>query len=72
MFHLHIYKHKLSVLNTCMQNNLFIECLFSYFVGILNKYDGFFKCVLYHNDTFILAEKQVEVHVISKYILYIP
>ena len=43
---------------------------FPYFVGIKNRYDGFFKCVLYHNDTFILAQKQVEVHVISKYIPY--
>ena len=38
--------------------------------GFKNKYDGFFKCVLYHNDTFILAQKQVEVHVIGKYIPY--
>jgi hypothetical protein len=31
MFHLHIYKHKLSVLNTCMQKKLLIECFFFLF-----------------------------------------
>ena len=41
---------------------------FPYFVGIENKYDGFFKCLMYYDDTFIMAQKQVEVHVISKYI----
>jgi hypothetical protein len=43
---------------------MFLFC----FVGIKNKYDGFFKCVLYHNYMVILAQAQVEVHVNSKYI----
>ena len=38
------------------------------FEGIKNKYDGFFKCVLHSNYTFILAQAEVEVNVNSKYI----
>ena len=52
---------------TTSNNNDGMSFSLTFHKGILNKYDGFFKCVLYHNDTFILAQKQVEVHVIKMF-----
>ena len=47
---------------------LYLVFLFLLFVfkGIRNDHDGYFKCILYSKNNTVLAEKQVEVNVLSK------